>query len=291
LPFGSVTLQPGLDVEKTPLLLRAGFTASQLIRFRDSLAQKFGGWTKFFPFAVGGIPRDLHAWQDLDNIKYLSVATTSQLAVIFNNSLSDISPQVLTSNFSPTNITLNPVVSLVANAPTTTSSSTSSVAAVPADVVSGLLVFDATNSSAIGTVLSTTLTSITLTANASHAIASGDTLNFISPSTTINITDPNIANVTVEDAILFNTPVSIGGLVLSGLFQITQITGTSSYQIQAASAATTAAPAVVLEFTTTLNSSTILVTFTNHQQVVGNMINFVIPTVQNGVTIFGATTY
>jgi hypothetical protein len=216
LPFGSVTLQPGLDVEKTPLLLRAGFTASQLIRFRDSLAQKFGGWTKFFPFAVSGIPRDLHAWQDLDNIKYLSVATTSQLAVIFNNSLSDISPQVLTSNFAPTNIT--------------------------------------------------------------------STLN----STTINITDPNIANVTVEDSVLFNTPVSIGGIVLSGLFQITQITGADSYQIQAPVAVTTTAPAVVIEFTTTLNSPTILVTFTNHQQIVGNMINFVIPTVANGVAIFGS---
>ena len=215
MPFGSVTLHPGVNVERTPLLLRAGYAASQLIRFRASLAQKFGGWTKFYQFAVGGIPRALHAWQDLDNIKYLGIGTTSQLAVIFDNSLQDISPQLLVSNFAPTNIT-------------------------------------------------TTLT-----------------------SATVNITDPNIANVTVEDSILFNTPVSVGGLILSGLYPITQVTGVDSYQIQAATVATTTATAVVPEFETTANSSTVLITFTNHQQSVGSDINFVIPTTANGVTILG----
>lgn len=215
MPFGALTIQPGVNVERTPLLLRAGISQSQLIRFRDQLTQKFGGWTKFYPFSVAGIPRDLHAWQDLDNIKYLSVATTSQLAVIFDGTLQDISPQVLTSNFAPSGITT--------------------------------------------------------------------TLN----SNIVGITDPNISNVTIQDSILFNTPVSVGGLVLFGLFQITQVTGTHSYDIQAASNATTAAVAVVPEFTTTLNSATVLVTFTNHQQVVGSVMNLPIPTTGNGVTILG----
>jgi hypothetical protein len=52
--------------------------------------------------------------------------------------------------------------------------------------------------------------------------------------------------------------------------------------------ATTAATAVVPQFTTTASSPTILVTFTNHQQSVGSSINFVIPTTANGVTIIGA---
>lgn len=215
MPFGALTLAPGVNVERTPLLLKAGISQSQLIRFRDQLVQKYGGWAKFYPFPVGGIPRDLHAWQDLDDIQYLSVGTTSQLAVIFNNLLQDISPQILITNFAPSGITTT-----------------------------------------IG-------------------------------SNVVNITDPNIANVTLEDSVLFNTPVSAGGLILSGLFPITQITGTDSYEIQAASNATTSAAAVVPEFTTVSGSSNVTVTFTNHQQSVGSVMNLPIATSGNGVTIIG----
>ena len=287
MPFGSITLQPGINVERTPLLLRAGYSQSQLLRFRDGLAQKYGGWQKFYPFPVGGIPRDLHAWQDLNNVKYLSIGTTSQLAVISSGTLQDISPQALTSNLVP-----------------------------------------------------------------NFSVTSGSNL--------VNIVDPNIANVTTSDAVLFNVPVSQGGIVLSGLYPITQILGTTSYQITAATNATTtetnstatnnttaagnntlhfgttpawiaagmvifdltnptaipvntivssttgttvvmsnnaAAPGVgsgdnivfssVPVFTTTNGSSSVLVTFIGHGLGVGNFINLPIATTAQGVTILG----
>lgn len=287
MPFVSITLQSGVNVERTPLLLRAGISQSQLIRFRDQLVQKYGGWTKFYPFQVAGIPRDLHAWQDLNNIKYLSVGTTSELAVIFNGVLQDISPQVLTSNFAPN-------------------------------------------------------------------------ISVTSGSNIVSITDPNISNVTVQDAVLFNTPISQGGIILSGLYQIFNVTGTHSYQIQAANNATTTetnptvtngstaagnatlhfatTPAWVVAgmvvfdlttpasiaantivnsatgttvvmnanaagagvangdgiifssipvFSTTINTATVLVTFIAHGQVAGNTINLPIATTGQGVTILG----
>ena len=288
MPFGSIILQPGVDVEKTPLLLRAGVSTSQLIRYRSGQIQKYGGWTKYYPYNVGGIPRDLHAWQDLNNIKYLSVGTTTNLSVIYNNTLNDISPQVLTSNFAPN--------------------------------------------------ISTTIN-----------------------SNVVQITDPNIANVTIEDSVLFNVPVSQGGLILAGLYQITDIVGTNTYQIQAASNATATttnptatnsttasgnailhfgttpswvvagmvvfdltAPTVIPAnttvlsstgttvtlsnsatgagvgsgdnivfssvpvFTTTNGSNSVTVTLVAHGQSVGSAINFVIPTTGNGVTINGS---
>jgi hypothetical protein len=55
MPFGSVKLVPGINLERTPTLLEAGFSQSQLIRFKDSLAQKFGGWSKFYNFALSEI--------------------------------------------------------------------------------------------------------------------------------------------------------------------------------------------------------------------------------------------
>ena len=45
---------------------------------------------------------------------------------------------------------------------------------------------------------------------------------------TVGITDPNITNVTTYDAIYFNTPVSVGGLILSGFYKIVLITGAPS---------------------------------------------------------------
>lgn len=165
MPFGEVALIPGVNTEKTPTLNQAGTSKSQLIRYKDSLTQKYGGWQKYFPFAVSGVPRDLHAWQDLNQTNHLAVGTTTALNVITSGSLANITPQTLKSDFIPD-------------------------------------------------------------------------LQSTAGSKAITITDPNIANVTVFDAVLFNTPMNVGGIILSGVYQITQINGATVYQITAQAAAT-----------------------------------------------------
>src|SRR5207244_262542 len=99
--FVGVKLNPGINIERTPLLLEAGYSASSMIRFRDGLAQKYGGFQKFYPFAVGGVPRDLHAWQDLNQTDRLAVGTTTQLSVISSGVLQTLTPQTKTSNIAP----------------------------------------------------------------------------------------------------------------------------------------------------------------------------------------------
>ena len=101
MPFGSVTLRPGVNLERTPTLLEAGYSQTQLIRFRDSLAQKMGGWSLFYNLSISGVPRDMHAWADLNSINHLLVGTTTALDVITSGSLQDITPQTLTSDFAP----------------------------------------------------------------------------------------------------------------------------------------------------------------------------------------------
>lgn len=113
MPYGSVVLIPGINTERTPTALEAGISSSQLVRFRDSLVQKFGGWQKFYSFSVSGTPRDLHAWQDLNNSQHLLAGTTSSLNMITGGSLQDITPQQLSSNFTPN-------FSVVANGTTVT---------------------------------------------------------------------------------------------------------------------------------------------------------------------------
>lgn len=217
MPFGSVKLRPGVSVDWTPTLNEAGISESQLIRFKDSLAQKMGGWTKFYPFGVAGVPRALHGWQDLNQVSHLMIGTTTNLSVVTNGNLQDLTPQTLLSDFAPD--------------------------------------------------FSTTST---------------DDL--------VEVDDPNIANVTTFDSVFFNTPVSVGGLILSGLCPIFQITGATSYLIRATidATATVANGGAVPEFTTTINAAIANVMLEDHGLSVGQTAVFPIPTTVGGIIIDGS---
>jgi hypothetical protein len=69
----------------------------------------------------------------------------------------------------------------IANAATSTTSNVLSFASTPSWIVPGTSVYDATTGQSIGTVSSTTGTTVTLTANAANAVGNGDTLSFIGP--------------------------------------------------------------------------------------------------------------
>lgn len=216
MPEVSLKLIPGVQAEITPTLNQSGISSCNLIRWKDKLPQKLGGWSRFYPLALSGVPRCLHSWADLNAISHLAIGTTSQLNVITNGNLQNITPQTLTSNFSPN--------------------------------------FSTTN---------------------------------LSP--TVTIVDPNISNVTTFDAVFFNTPISVGGLLLQGLYPIVQVTGVNSYQITATSnaTATVVSGGAVPSFTTSAGSSTVLVTLNNHGQSPGDPFQFPISTTVGGITING----
>lgn len=201
MPYGAVQLIPGVNVERTPTLLKTGYAQSSLIRFRDGLGQKLGGWTKFYGQSVAGVPRELHAWEDLNDVTHLLVGTTTQLAAITNGQLADITPQTLKSDFAPN--------------------------------------------------FSTT-----------------------AGSNVVQVTDPNIANVSIYDAILFNVPVSIGGLILSGIYAIEQINGADSYQFIAASNATSTNTNPTATNNSTASGNNTLHFGTTPPWVVANMVVF-----------------
>ena len=220
MPFGGVKLIPGVNVERTPTLNEAGYSASQLIRWRDGLAQKYGGWENFYPFALAGVPRDLHAWQDLNQVNRLGVGTTEVLGVITGATLKDITPQTLLSDFTPD--------------------------------------------------FSTTM-----------------------GSPVVEIDDPNLtAPVSSFDSVFFNTPISVDGIILSGLYPIETITGATTYTIRAATnavAGVTGGGAVPV-FTTVVTSANVSVQFDDHglsTVAPENTIVFPIPTTGNGITIDG----
>ncbi len=167
----------------------AGYVTASLGRFKASLFQKIGGWERYYPTAIPGTPRALHAWQDLNLDKHLFVGSEQLLGVIEDGSLNVITPQTLITDFVPD--------------------------------------FD----TSIG-------------------------------SSSVQVTDSNVSGITVFDAVYFNTPVSVGGLILFGSYPIVTVTGASSFTIDAGANATGAVTAggAVPEFDTTSGSATVLVT-------------------------------
>lgn len=212
----SLKLRPGVNVEATQTLNESGISSCNLIRFKSSLPQKLGGWTKFYPNSLPGIPRDLHAWGDLSGNHRLSVGTTTNLDVITNGLLVDITPQTKATDGAPN----------------------------------------------FSTVINTS---------------------------TVTVVDANISNVTAFDAVFFNTPVSVGGIILAGIYPIATIVGTHSYQIIANSVATATVNngGVVPIFDTTTSSPIVQVTLPAHGLVVGNEFTFPIVTNVGGLMILG----
>jgi hypothetical protein len=214
MPFGSVTLQPGVNSERTPTLLRAGISQSRYIRFKDSLVQKLGGWRRLYQFNVAGVPRDLHAWEDLNSVVHLGVGTTTEVDVITpslgTHSLALVSPQSIISDFAPS--------------------------------------------------------------------ASTDGVN-----PWVEITDPNVSNLTTEDSVYFNVPFSIGGLIVDGLHSITAVLGPHKYAIAVPQALPATTIVDVPEFTTTTGSFVVKVHFPNNGLSVGSTFYFPIRTTGPGV--------
>lgn len=91
--------------ETAALNENSGIAQTNLIRFQPdppfgALCQKLGGWSKFYPSALSAVVRGLWAWEDLEDTAHLAFGTQiipstsrSELGVITNGSLADITPQ------------------------------------------------------------------------------------------------------------------------------------------------------------------------------------------------------
>lgn len=216
MPEAPLKLIPGVNAEYTPTLNQSGISSCNLIRFKAGLPQKLGGWESYYPFSIPGITRELAAWQDLSGADHLAAGSTTQLAVITEGTLTDITPQTKTTNGAPDFTT-------------------------------------------------------------------------VSGSASVLVVDANVANVTTNDAVFFDTPVAVGGLVLQGAYQIVLIAGATSYRITADTTATSSVSngGAVPTFTTSSGSSIVTVNLAAHGLAVGDFFTFPISTTASSTVING----
>lgn len=242
MPFGAVQLIPGIDVEKTPTLNQAGISSSQLVRFREGLIQKLGGWQKFYAFSIAGVPRDFHAWQDLNGSQHLLAGTTSSLNMITSGSLINITPQQFETN-PPVNF------STVANSTTVTITDTG---------INNVTILDSVDIETPVSVGSTviwgmyriaaTLGSTGYTINLATAAGTTDTNTGVLPlfalatsSNVVSVTLPNHGiSTTPGQSVAFEAPTTIQNVTISGIYPVT-VTDANNFTIAANTLATSAA--------------------------------------------------
>ena len=104
------------------------------------------------------------------------------------------------------------------------------------------------------------------------------------------ITDATFAPVSTYYKVVVNTQISIGGVILSGAYNIDTITGLTSYEISTPNkaTATVVGGGTLPQFTTTNGTSLVAVAFPAHTYLEGQEISFTVPTTIGGITIYGS---
>jgi hypothetical protein len=115
-------------------------------------------------------------------------------------------------------------------------------------------------------------------------------------SSIVTITDTTIQNQTIYNSVYVATPISIGGLVIFGLYQCNpdNFLSATAYHIQAkdalgaplAAGSSSSSPTLPV-FDTVSGDDQITVTFADHGETVGSTFSVVTPTLVGGVLIYG----
>ncbi len=81
MPMTSVTLRPGVNTMMTLSQNEAGVSQSNLVRYQEGMIQKYGGWSLYYPIAIGSTIKELLGWEGLTGNSYLGIGATQSLSV------------------------------------------------------------------------------------------------------------------------------------------------------------------------------------------------------------------
>lgn len=300
----TLKLLPTVDTNRTPALNEAAISSTQLVRFvkdRENLGlvQKIGGWSRFYPSALTGVPRALWAWRDNLTNDYLAVgcsgATEGRLYVINEGTAKDISPEI-TQNNAAVDCTTTIGTSTVTigdpgfNAITTGASG---------DGTTATLTFSSTSAFPVGSTI--VVAGVTPAGyNGTYTVLSSgpSTVSYANtttgPQTVAGTVGTGGSNITNYDAVYIPAHISVGGLILFGIYPCVaassttyQITALNTLGDPALATASVANGGAVASFATTSGLSIVTVTLNNHGFLAGDTYPVLIATTVGGVTLIG----
>ena len=251
MPWGAITLRPGVDVMKTLSANEAGVSASQLIRYKEGLIQAYGGWSQLT--TIASTVRDLHPWQGIGlTSPRLGIGATQSLSVYNSGSLTNITPQTTTTNPAPNfSVTASSNIVTVVDANANATIFNTVFFNTPV-AVGGILLNGAYP---IISVLSTGSYTIRATVNSSVGIVSSGILPIFaisSGSASVIVTLPNNGFQSITGLFQqFIAPTTVGTSIpsiIQGKYQIATVIDSTNFTINMPTAASTTA-------TATMNSS------------------------------------
>jgi len=234
MPWQSVRLLPGLDSEQTPSLLEGRYTSASLVRWREGLLEKLGGWQPYYASMFDGTIRELCAWQSLSNVKYLGLAeVTSGVYAITGGTVLPLTPQQYTSNISID-------FSTVINTPTVTivDSNISNITLfdtiyIQTPIIIGGLIL--AGPYPIASIVSPTTYTITAASNATSTVNNAGAtpqLTTSNGSAYVKVTITGHGQV-VGNIVDFPVSTTLGGVTISGVYQVAQIIDANNFDIVA----------------------------------------------------------
>lgn len=234
MPMGTIQLRPGVNTQRTLAANEAGVSESNLIRYKDQLIQKVGGWDLYYPLTIDSTIREVHGWQVTDGNQYLAVGATASLNVITAGSLSNITPLTRISSFTR-NFSVNASCGLITVGDSNANLSiydvvffNTQVSVGGANLQGGYPVYTVGGSSSY-TVLSTGVSSAAV-------VSSGILPTFATSANNavVTVDFPNNGYQSIPGLYYpFIAPTTLGGLTIQGSYGIFSIIDSTQFQIVA----------------------------------------------------------
>lgn len=251
MPYGSITLKPGVNTQQTPSLNEAGVSQSQLIRYKDGMIQSYGGW-ETVPITSPSTVRAIHAWQGIGNSHpHLALAGTTSLLVFHSddNAAETITPQTNTTN-PPPNFSVSSGSDIVTVVDGGSSASVYNTVYFNTPVALGGLLLNGAYQ--IKSILGSSIYTIQVPTVSSATVASSGKLpifNTSSGSPTVTVTLSNNGFQAITGLFQqFIAPTSVGGLTIQGKYKIASVIDSTDFTINATTQSSATA-------TATMNSS------------------------------------
>ena len=92
MPLTKLEFQPGIDKQNTEYGAEGRWIDSDNVRFHYSLPQKVGGWQKLVNDTIIGVARDIHAWSDLNGVRYTALGTDRKFYIYTEGTIADVTP-------------------------------------------------------------------------------------------------------------------------------------------------------------------------------------------------------
>lgn len=87
-----MVLTPGVNRQASQTLWSGGYWDASLVRWRQGMPEKFGGWVQWIGQQVLGVPRSMLGWNFLTGDAALAIGTNARLHIAKGGTLYDVTP-------------------------------------------------------------------------------------------------------------------------------------------------------------------------------------------------------